>query len=64
MSSKKVSHKNYFQKYFVTTENNRNLRIYESKLARKQKKIEKLIKKILNICNLKQLDRETLMSAQ
>ena len=53
MSSKKTFHKNYFQKYFVATENNYNSKIYESKLTRKQNKIEKLIKKNIEYMQFK-----------
>ena len=52
MSSKKVFYKNYFQKYFVATEDNRNLKIYESKSARKRNKIEKLTKKNIEYMQL------------
>ena len=45
MSSKKAFYKNYFQKYFVTTENNRSLKVYKLKLTRKRSKIKKLTKK-------------------
>ena len=45
MSSKKAFHKSYSQKYFVATEDNCNLKVYESKSTRKQNKIEKLTKK-------------------
>ena len=45
MSSKKALYKSYFQKYLVTTEDNRNSKTYESKSARRRGKIEKLTEK-------------------
>ena len=53
MSSKKAFHKSYFQKYFVARENNRNSRIYKSKSARKQSKIEKLTEKNIEYMQFK-----------
>ena len=52
MSSKKAFYKNYFQKYFVATENNRSLKVYESKSARRRNKIEKLTEKSIEYMQL------------
>ena len=53
MSSKKAPHKSYFQKYFVATEDNRNLRTYESKSTRKRNKIKKLTEKNIEYMQFK-----------
>ena len=53
MSSKKALHKSYFQKYFVTTEDNRNLRIYKLKSTRRRNKIEKLTEKSIEYIQFK-----------
>ena len=45
MSSKKTFYKSYSQKYFITTENNCNSKVYKSKSARRRSKIEKLTEK-------------------
>ena len=53
MSLKKVFYKNYFQKYFVTTEDNRNSKVYELKSTRKRNKIEKLTEKNIEYMQFK-----------
>ena len=52
MNSKKVFYKSYFQKYLVTTEDNHNSKIYESKSARRRDKIEKLTEKSIEYMQL------------
>ena len=53
MNSKKTFYKSYSQKYFITTEDSCNLRIYKSKSARKRNKIEKLTEKNIEYMQLK-----------